>query len=395
MHVAGLMARSLSERYAGLLTKEDVDNVRLAALLHDVGHGPFSHVSEMPLAELSREYLKDQKIGPDRLHELVTVDIIRCDEELSSILKERRFAIAGIIEYSPRPSASQAIVSGPLDADKLDYLLRDSQFCGVKYGVYDIERVLDGLRVVRAPSGDSYLSVAEESVPAVEQHLMARYQMTCQVYRHRIRRSTDILLSRAIVAAANNGCQALRDLYTYNGSDGAFCDRWLSYDDRKVLDTILSQCAGTDASRLVERLASRRLPLQVCEMDLDKVGNLFLQGKLAKLDRRPELEGLIADRLGARASEVIVDLVQTEAPSPSSAEPGIDPEKIYVDTGEGEPEYFNKVSDMFGDNPLKGRKKRLSVFVPFKETEKQRRDEERKKLLEQVKGVMEAWGKEA
>ena len=395
MHVAGEMAKSLNRHYDDKrLSEEEVDNVRLAALLHDVGHGPFSHVSEMPLAMLSTDYLRGKTIRPEELHELVTVDIITCDAELKSILGERRKEIADIIAHSTRPSISQAIVSGPLDADKLDYLLRDSHFCGVKYGVYDLDRVLDGLRVVSAPSEDSYLSVAEESVPAFEQHLMARYQMTRQVYRHRIRRSTDILLSRAVVAAANNGCHVLRDLYTYDGNHKAFCDRWLLYDDRKVLDTILSQCKDTDAARLVDRLLSRRLPLWVYDLDLNKAGTVFLQGKLAKPDRRPELEKRIAEQIGALPIEVIVDLVETEPPSPSSAEPGLDPEKIYVDTGGGEPEKFSTASDIFRENPLKGTK-RLVVFTPFKETEKGRRDEERKELSELVRGAMEAWGKEA
>lgn len=399
MHVAGEMAKSLNSyyeehHYKKVLEDEEVEDVRLAALLHDVGHGPFSHVSETPLAALSADYLQGQTILPEKLHELVTVDIITHDAELESILGERRYRLANVVSHSARPSVSQAIVSGPLDADKLDYLLRDSHFCGVKYGVYDIERALDGLRVVRAPSGDSYLSVAEESVPAIEQHLMARYQMTRQVYRHRIRRSTDILLSRVIVAAANNGCKELRDLYTYDGNHKAFCDHWLSYDDRKVLDTILSQCKDTDVAGLAGRLLSRRLPLWVCDMNLQEAGDLFLQGKLAKPDCRPELEKRIADELDAGPLEVIVDLVETEPPSPSSAEPGIDPEKIYVDTGGGEPEYFSNVSDIFRENPLQGTK-RLVVFAPFKETEKERRTEERKQVAERVREVMEAWGKEA
>ncbi len=398
MYVAGEMAKSLNSYYERhhdkkVLDDEEIEDVRLAALLHDVGHGPFSHVSETPLAALSADYLQGKTIRPEKLHELVTVDIITHDAELESILGERRHRLANIVSHSARPSVSQAIVSGPLDADKFDYLLRDSYFCGVKYGVYDLERVLAGLRVVRAPSEDSYLSVAEESVPAVEQHLMARYQMTVQVYRHRIRRSTDILLARAILLAGDHGCSEIKDLYTYGGYNAEFCARWLAYDDRRALDTILLQCKGTVAGELAERLTERRLPLQVCERPLTDV-SIFQQGKLAKPDGRLELEKRIADRLEVHESLVIVDLVQTDPPSPSSSEPGIDPEKIYVDTGGGEPEYFSKVSDIFRENPLQGTK-RLFVFAPFKETEKERRTKERNQVEERVREVMEAWGKEA
>ncbi len=398
MHVAGEMAKSLNSYYEKhddkkVLDDEEVEDVRLAALLHDVGHGPFSHVSETPLAELSREYGPGNKIRSGNLHELVTVDIITHDAELKSILGERRNQIAAIIGHSARPSVSQSIVSGPLDADKLDYLLRDSRFCGVKYGVYDLERVLDGLRVISAPSGDSYLGVAEESVPAVEQHLMARYQMTLQVYRHKIRRSTDILLARAILLAADDGCSEIKDLYTYGGDKADFCARWLAYDDRRTLDTILSQCKGTVAGELAERLTERRLPLRVCEKPLTDV-SIFQQGKLAKPDRRAELEKRIAARLGVHESLVIVDLVQTPPPSPSSTEPGIDPEGIYVQTGEPEPTTFDKVSDIFGSNPLPGTK-RLSVYVPFEASQRAERQEERERLSSEVSEVMDEWGEEA
>ena len=393
MHVAGQMAESLNKQdEKKLLSDEEIENIRLAALLHDVGHGPFSHVSEMPLAALSKDYLEAQSVAPEKVHELVTVDIVTHDDELRSTLGERGREIANIIALSTTPNVSQSIVSGPLDADKLDYLLRDSYFCGVKYGVYDLERVLDGLRVISAPSKDSYLGVAEESVAAVEQHLMARYQMTMQVYRHRIRRSTDILLSRAIVAAADE-CGRIRDLYTYEGDAKEFCARWLAFEDHKLLDAIMTECAGGDARELVSRLLSRKLPLRVCEMPLTQVG-MFLQGKLAKPERRSELEGRIADHLGVRRCLVIVDLVQTDPPHPSSTEPGIDPSSIYVDAGEVEPKSFGEVSDIFSGNPLGGTR-RIVVYVPFHSAEKAGRERERKELSAEVEKMMERWGKEA
>jgi len=397
MHVAGEIARSLNSYYEEhdhkkVLDAEEVEDVRLAALLHDVGHGPFSHVSETPLAALSADYLQGKTIRPEKLHELVTVDIITHDAELESILGKRRHRLANIVSHSARPSVSQAIVSGPLDADKFDYLLRDSHFCGVKYGVYDIERALDGLRVVRAPSGDSYLSVAEESVPAIEQHLMARYQMTLQVYRHRIRRSTDILLSRAILLAAEE-CEEIKRLYSYGGDPREFCTRWEAYDDRRLLDTILAHCRKSSAAPIAECLIRRRLPLRVLDVALTDVGTRFLQGKLAKPERRRELEARIAARLRANSDLVIVDLVQTDPPSPASAEPGIDPDSVYVETDHGL-RSFREVSDLFRHFPVGGTK-RVVVFAPFRETEREARRKEREGLLGELEEEMEQWGKEA
>ena len=399
MHVAGEMAESLNERYekehqAKLLSKEDIANVRLAALLHDVGHGPFSHVSETPLATMSEEYAKQSGLAIEKLHERITVDIIRYDQELGKILQDRHDAIISLMDSVtlPKTTVSRCVLSGPLDADKLDYLLRDSHFCGVKYGVYDLPRVLDGLRVLSAPYGDSYLVVAEETVPAVEQHLMARYQMTLQVYRHRIRRSTDILLSRAILLAAQE-CEEIKRLYSYGGDPHGFCTRWAAYDDRRLLDTILARCKESSAALIAECLIRRRLPLHVLDVPLTDVGTMFLQGKLAKPERRRELEARIAARLRANPDLVIVDLVQTDPPSPASAEPGIDPDSIYVETDHGL-KSFREVSDLFRHFPVGGTK-RVVVFAPFRETEREARRKEREGLLGELKEEMEQWGKEA
>jgi hypothetical protein len=193
--------------------------------------------------------------------------------------------------------------------------------------------------------------------------------------------------------AATGGCDELRTLYTLGSDLSGFCRNWLEYDDRRVMDTIAARCRGTDAAGLVERLVSRQLPLRVCEVDLKEAGTMFLQAKLAKRDRRAELELRVSQLLGVRSCEVIVDLVETDPPRPSSTEPDIDPEKIYVEAISG-PRPFRDVSDIFRENPLSGRK-RLAVFAPFEAKRKAERDFERERLSERVREVMRTWGEEA
>ncbi|MEW5946652.1 MAG: HD domain-containing protein [bacterium] len=137
MHVAGRMAEKLEVDW------EKLPNVRLSALLHDIGHGPFSHVSE----DLLYKYYDKRRVKPknnEKIHELLTCQIIESNKELSRIPFDRE-KVSGLILGTLDEPFVHGIISGPLDADKLDYLLRDSYFCGVKYGIYDIDRLIGTL----------------------------------------------------------------------------------------------------------------------------------------------------------------------------------------------------------------------------------------------------------
>ncbi len=132
-HVAGLMATSLG------FAAEEIELVRLAALLHDIGHGPFCHVSENALDRYGDRgtLLPDQK--KEKIHELVTAKLIQTDKDIVRLIGEDKAKrVAKLLGAGEGQPALKSIVSGPLDADKQDYLLRDSSFCGVQYGVFDI-----------------------------------------------------------------------------------------------------------------------------------------------------------------------------------------------------------------------------------------------------------------
>lgn len=135
MHLAGGLANRLIEgKY------EDIRAIRLAALLHDVGHGPFSHVSE---SIIDTFYDKEKVcLGEDeKAHERITIGIIEHDPKLQNLLSPRDIRIiTGILGGTRGEPFFRNIISGPLDVDKQDYLLRDSYFCGVKYGIFDIDR---------------------------------------------------------------------------------------------------------------------------------------------------------------------------------------------------------------------------------------------------------------
>jgi len=178
-HLATRILSKLSAKYD--ISDENKTAVRVAALLHDIGHGAFSHVIESI---------------QDFHHEEFSIESVLSNEtEVGKLLgaysPDLSQKVADIIRGKFRPMALAQLVSSQLDADRMDYLLRDSLMTGAKYGIYDLEWVIKSLEI---DEENDRLYVSARGIYAVEDYLQARYYMFRQVYFHRTLRSAEAIL---------------------------------------------------------------------------------------------------------------------------------------------------------------------------------------------------------
>jgi len=213
MDIATRVFQAIKEKRPELLGKGDElrrneQLLRLGALLHDIGHPPFSHAAE----EL---FPREADTGKKREHEDYTQALIT-QSEVSEIV-DTNFSRLGIgaesiVDLFRDPAKLgkvgillQDIVAGELDADRMDYLARDSLLAGVTYGRYDLERLLDTVTATEDAEGVVHLAVEDGGFYALEAFLLARYYMFLQVYLHEDRRFYDLALSKVLKELLENG----------------------------------------------------------------------------------------------------------------------------------------------------------------------------------------------
>ena len=279
MHIAGYAGENLLRK--GFIDSEDkLQELRLAALLHDVGHGPFSHLFE--------EVLESKC---NMTHEDMGKKVI-LESEISDILSGHGYTPSDICRLSFGESRSgflNEIIAGSLSADIMDYLPRDSLFTGAEYGKIDYHRLIASFEVVAT----GHLAINKSALYSFESMLISRYEMFKAVYFHKTVRSAEVMLLHSL-AQADNHLQITK----------ISLDEFLSLTDEITLEQICSFDKNDNASKLARDYRDRRLLKCVYEKFLHKRDRLYNKMSVKTLE---ELRLRICDVAGVTENTVFVD----------------------------------------------------------------------------------------
>lgn len=292
LHIANRMAEELR------LNETDIKIIRYAALLHDIGHGPLSHNFETIL-----ENINNEKIS----HESITLRIIEEDRDIDRIMGGHKDEVL-LLFNEKNDTVNRKIISGNIDADRLDYLRRDSYHSGVAYGIFDLERILHTIQKI--VDGDrSEIAILKKGQDAIESYSLARFLMHTQVYYHHVRAITDNMLNRAVEIAVRDDIFSM-DLLKFDSND--FLNNYLSLDDSRLFIKILSN-KKSNAYRLINDLENRNLLKRGYEIDLRKL-NPMKKRKIMQLKSRDfrKIEGELAEKCNCDKDFIIIHLQKIE-----------------------------------------------------------------------------------
>lgn len=231
MHVARLMFNKITQelKLDPELEQEYYSLVLCAALLHDIGHGPFSHSCE-----------KISSIKHEKWTALIIQDpntqVHKCLENFQAGFANK---VVSVLNKSYPIKFISSIVSSQLDSDRFDYLLRDSFYSGTAYGHFDLNRVISSIKV--NPVQDCLVVGGEKGMLAVEDYLYARYSMYMQVYQHKKCLASDSfflkLLKRAKILIRNKRIAFIEEpLYKWlSEPEKMSCKEYLEIDDTTIL----------------------------------------------------------------------------------------------------------------------------------------------------------------
>ncbi|MHB1311971.1 MAG: HD domain-containing protein [Gemmatimonadaceae bacterium] len=271
---------------AGMLdgiAPDEPEVVIAAALLHDIGHYPFSHALE-EIGVLHHEAVAEPMIRGG-----VVADILR--REIADDAPERIYALMRGESESPL----QGLISGSLDLDKTDYLKRDALMCGVPYGEIDVDRLLHALVVVEDPHlGRAAIGVREKALSALESLLFAKYQMYRNVYWHHAVRSPTAMYKRMVDDALRAGALQDREL--------------VGHTDEGLLHAMRERAP----SDLLEAILTRRLYKRAMECPAAELDGVDLEWIADDRERSRRAEDAIAGHLGLEPGEVLIDYPQKE-----------------------------------------------------------------------------------
>ena len=277
-HLTKSALTALAERRElDAVPEEDRLAARLAALLHDIGHYPFSHGLE-EAGFLHHEELGVAKLSRGELGEVLTqVGGPGLALRIGDLIRGRSASPLG------------GLISGSLDLDKIEYLSRDARMCGVPYGAVDVDRLLSSLTVVESGPGRWEIGVHEKGISALESLLFAKYQMYRNVYWHHAVRSATCRFKRAVRATGAAG--GLAPAAIAEATDGG----------------LMTALLATDPTGLAARVQERRLFKRALDLPASDVPANAQPWLSEDADLLERVENAIAVEAGLRPGQLLLD----------------------------------------------------------------------------------------
>ncbi|NOZ81854.1 MAG: HD domain-containing protein [Candidatus Micrarchaeota archaeon] len=242
---------------------------RAAALLHDLGHAPFSHTLQL-------KYLTGKS------HEEITVEKIKSGE-ISAVLESNGIDVKKVCDFILGKGLVGRLISGEVDVDRLDYLRRDAYYTGVAYGVIYSDVIIKSIEIKK-----NRISVDPEYVPALESILIARYMMYPTVYMHHTSRIAEAMLRKAVYSMIENQAVSPREIR--------------EMDDAGLL-SLLKNSSGISRT-LVEKINRRELYKMILRLGKSDIDVRVLEKPIEVESIEEELSGLC----GLGPGEIIVDV---------------------------------------------------------------------------------------
>ena len=265
----------------GFTEQDDIERIRLSCLLHDIGHGPFSHLFEVII----------EKINPKipEPHEEISKIMINEDSELDSILGSKKEEIIELLQkdkisHKETSKLLQSdVISSGIDADKLDYLRRDSYHIGVAYGQFDFSRILHTLTTT---VDGSQICIGNKGKDALENYRLARYLMHVQVYAHHARLAADQMFLKSLEIAIFDEKIIDVDLLKFDPEtdNTEFLNFYKSLDDCSIYNKIIHNDEAKISKSILIDIKKRKLLKRACEFtpkDLETAADV--EGKLMKM----------------------------------------------------------------------------------------------------------------
>ncbi|MHA1243579.1 MAG: HD domain-containing protein [Candidatus Heimdallarchaeota archaeon] len=281
-YLAEKMTKSLQNDEDVDLQEKEIELVKTAGLLHDIGHGPFSHTFEAILHKTNKH------------HEDLSRWIIQ-KSEISDVLKEHGLNVknvCGLINGSKTIKGKEflnQIISGACDVDKMDFIVRDSYHTGAEYGQVDVMRILYTMGVF-----DGNLAVNYSALPALEVFLIARVVSFRTIYFHKVSRGSQLMLVKAMELAEEE-----IGLLDFDKPED-----YLKLDDYTVWTKLLE---AKKSKTIMKKLANRELLKVAFEREF-MTRDEFLQSTLGKKEYRQQLIENIAKEAKVKEDEVFIDI---------------------------------------------------------------------------------------